>query len=484
MLGKLNNRILLSKFQRHFSSINSGGGKSPIGLTSEYLVSELKNNESPVIKVAGSDIDGILRGKYIEKDKFESACKGGFGFCSVVFGWDSSDVTYDNVTFTGNHTGYPDVNVKLDPNTYRTIPWESKIPFFLLDFYKDDGKPLPICPRQLLKKVIDQCRDAGFEPMMGMEFEWYNYLEDNHSLHAKKFQDLDPMSRGMFGYSTLRTSQYQSFNKALWDVWKFGIPLEGLHTETGPGVFEVAIKFSGALEAADRATLFKSACKEIAHRQGIMASFMAKPNVNLPGCSGHMHQNFNSLDGKKNLFINEKHPNEMSDTFKHFLAGQLMLLPEFLPFYAPTINSYKRLVDGYWAPTTPTWSYDNRTVSIRVIRGGKAMRSEFRVTGSDVNPYIAIAASFAAGLYGVLNKIPLKDQPIQGNSYDYYKKGQVSRLPRTLNESTEALAKSKVAKELLGEDFVNHFVSTRRWEYRQFNNAVHPWEIERYLEII
>ncbi|EFA77660.1 glutamine synthetase type I [Heterostelium album PN500] len=450
----------------------------------DLIVNQVKNSASPMVKVCGSDVDGILRGKYLQKEKFTSSVKKGFGFCSVIFGWDSNDVTYDNVKFTGNHTGYPDITAKVDLSSYRQVPWENNIPFFLIDFYKNSGEPLPICPRNLLKKVIADCRAEQLEPMMGMEFEWYNYAETNKSIQQKNFTKPTPLTPGMFGYSMIRISENSRYMEDLANLKHYGIPLEGLHTETGPGVYEVAIQFSEALEAADRAILFKLSAKEIAAKLGIMASFMAKPSVDLPGCSGHMHQNFATLDKSVNLFIDKDNPDEMSPMFKSFIAGQLELLPEFLPFFAPTINSYKRLVDGYWAPTTPTWSYDNRTVAIRVIKGGKAMRSEFRVTGSDVNPYIAIAASFAAGLYGVKNKLELKSKPVIGNSYDLYKQGLVTRLPRTLSESTELLAKSKIAKEILGEEFVDHFVNTRRWEYRQFNHQVHRWEHERYFEII
>ncbi|EGC38679.1 hypothetical protein DICPUDRAFT_53182 [Dictyostelium purpureum] len=453
----------------------------------DLILNQIKISKSPFVKVAGSDIDGILRGKYLDKSKFESSIEKGLGFCSVIFGWDSGDVAYDNVKFTGNHTGYPDIGAVPDVSTFRIIPWEYNVPFFLMDFVNNDGSPLPVCPRQLLKKVIKKCRDNGYDPVMGMEFEWYNYSENNKTLIEKRFNNLEPLSNGMFGYSLLRTSQNSEFMNSLAELQGFGVPLEGLHTETGPGVYEAAIRFSTALESADRAILFKHSTKEIASLQGILASFMAKPFQHLPGCSGHMHQNLNCIKTNKNLFYNPEDPkgeHGMTEIFKSFLAGQLLLLPEFLPFFAPTINSYKRLVDGYWAPTTPTWGYDNRTVAIRIIKGGKATRSEFRVTGSDVNPYIAIAASFAAGLYGVINKLELKTPPIVGNSYDLYKKGMVTRLPRSLAESTELLSKSSVAREYLGDDFIDHFVETRRWEYRQFNHQVHKWELERYLEII
>jgi glutamine synthetase len=262
----------------------------------------------------------------------------------------------------------------------------------------------------------------------------------------------------------------------------FDVPIEGLHTETGPGVFEAAILYSEALEAADRAVLFKTGVKEIGYRFGILPSFMAKWNTQLPGCSGHLHQTLWDLKGDKNLFYQEKDPHRMSPLFKSYLAGQMECLPEILPFFAPTINSYKRLVEGYWAPTRVTWGIDNRTVAFRVIPGSsKSTRLETRVPGSDVNSYLAVAAALASGLYGVQNKLELKRPPVSGSGYQ---DTSAVRLPRTLQEATDRLSESRVARELFGEAFVDHFVTTRRWEWKQFQDSVTSWELQRYFEII
>jgi glutamine synthetase len=290
------------------------------------------------------------------------------------------------------------------------------------------------------------------------------------------------MTPGMFGYSILRAGQSSGYFAALMDETRaFGIPLEGLHTETGPGVMEAAIAPSSALEAADRAVLFKAATKEIAPRFGVMPSFMAKWSQALPGCSGHVHQSLADAKGK-NVFHEEKAEHKMSKVFRSYLAGQMRCLPEILPFFAPTVNSYKRLVDGYWAPTKVTWGVDNRTTAFRAIpAGAKATRLETRVPGSDVNPYLAIAACLASGLYGVEKGLDLRDAPVVGSAY-LDKKAQ--RLPRNLQEATRRLADSKLARELFGAEFVEHFVATREWEWRQFQDAVTDWETKRYFEII
>lgn len=447
------------------------------------IVRKIADSPAEKIKVAVTDIDGVLRGKYMLKSKFLSALQSGFGFCNVVFGWDSADVCYENSSYTGWQSGYPDATAKIDPKTFREIPWEQNQPFFLADFQDERGRDLAICPRRLLKKIINRVNDAGFHANFGLEFEWFNFRETPQSWAEKQFVNPEPLTPGMFGYSLLRSHYHQDFFSALMDeCLKFGIPIEGLHTETGPGVYEVAIHYSDALEAADRATLFKTSAKQIGQRFGIMPSFIAKWNAKLPGCSGHNHQSLWDIKKSKNLFYDEKDPARMSKVFKSYLAGQMRLLPEILPLFAPTVNSYKRLVDGYWAPTKVTWGVENRTTAFRVIPGSaNSTRLETRVPGSDINPYLAVAACLASGFYGVDNELPLTDKAVVGSAYLVK---DAERLPRNLYDATRRLADSKVANEILGERFVQHFVETRIWEWRQFEDSVTNWELQRYFEII
>ncbi len=449
--------------------------------TKSNALEALRRIDTHKVKVAVTDMDGVLRGKYMHKDKFLSACESGFGFCNVIFGWDCTDLCYDNVSYTGWHTGYPDAQARVDLNSFRRVPWDNDVPFFLGDFEDKQGQALPQCPRSLLRQVIDQGAKQGFLAMMGMEFEWFNFLETPQSLVDKRHVNPQPLSPGMFGYSLLRASRNLPFFNALLDeMAAFRVPIEGLHTETGPGVMEAAILYCDALEAADRAVLFKSSAKEIGARFGIMPTFMARWSNKLPGSSGHLHQSLWS--GGKNAFYDAKDPLFMSATFKSYLAGILHALPEILPMFAPTVNSYKRLVDGYWAPTHVSWGVDNRTVAGRVISGGaKSTRLELRVPGADVNPYLAVAAALAAGLYGVRNKLKLTIPATQGSAYA---ENKTQRLPRTLQEATANMANSKLARELFPPAFVDHFVASRQWEWRQYQDAVTSWELERYFEII
>ncbi|MEJ2904822.1 glutamine synthetase family protein [Pedobacter panaciterrae] len=452
-------------------------------MTTQEILAYVKQHPSGKVKLAVADIDGVLRGKYISAEKFTSLAEGRLGFCDVTFGWDMGDVAYDNVKFTGWHTGYPDALVKLDLSTFRKIPWENDIPFFLGDFVDDDEIPGYTCPRQLLRKVLADTEQSGFSPYFSQEFEWFNFAETPETAHQKGYQNLTPLTPGMFGYSILRSTLKNEYMTDLFDLLcKFGIPIEGLHTETGPGVYEAAIKYAPVLQAADQAVLFKTAVKEIAYKHGVMATFMAKITEHLPGCSGHVHQSLWDKDSKHNLFYDEKDPHKMSELMKSYIAGQLHCLPQILPMIAPTINSYKRLVEGAWAPTTLTWGIDNRTVALRALPcNAKATRLETRVVGSDTNPYLALAACLAAGLYGVKNKMKLEKEATEGNGYRDLSNGV---LPANLYEATQKMKQSTVAKELFGDQFVEHFTLTREWEWKQYAKVVTDWELKRYFEII
>lgn len=447
------------------------------------VLQQLAEQNTEKVKVAITDIDGILRGKMISFEKFASIVEKGFGFCNVVFGWDAADLAYDNSQYTGWHTGYPDATAVIDLNTFRQIPWENDTPFFLADFRDAGGNGLSVCPRSLLKQIIRQANDAGYTPYFSQEFEWFNLVNNAEELYAGKFRDARTITPGMFGYSMQRAAQNHLYFNELFDLLKkFGVPLEGLHTETGPGVYEAAIMYSEILEAADRAVLFKSGVKQIAHNHGIIATFMAKFDEKLPGCSGHVHQSLWNKEKKQNLFYDKKKPGGISTLMENYMAGQLACLPFILPMFAPVVNSYKRLVEGAWAPTTLTWGIDNRTTALRALPGGsQSARLETRVPGSDSNPYLAMAACLAAGLYGIENKLKLKTTATTGNGYADTKNGT---LPKNLWDATQAMKQSPLANKLFGSPFVEHFTATREWEWRQFSKVVTDWELKRYLEII
>jgi glutamine synthetase len=432
------------------------------------------------VKVGVFDIDGILRGKYISKAKFLSALDKGFGFCDVVLGWDSNDQLYDNVSYTGWHTGYPDAPVRILPASCRPLPWEDDGLFFLCEF-TPPGESL--CPRGLLRRVIERARRMGFEPYVGFEYEFFVFNETPESVRAKHYRDLVPLAPGFFGYSVIRNSVHSDFYRQLLETAEtmdFGI--EGLHEETGAGVMEAAITVDAAEAAADKASLFKTFTKVLAERQNRMVTFMAKWSRDWPGQSGHIHISLKSKGGKS-AFYDAKRPHSMSQTMRHFVGGQQKLLPELLAMVAPTINSYSRLIPGFWAPTDATWGVENRTCALRVIPGSeKSQRVEFRIAAADANPYIVLAAALAAGLDGIEKKTE-PGKAIEGNAYAQ-KFPKSMNLPATLWDAAQRLKASKVARDWFGDAFVDHFAATREWEEREFRRHITDWELARYFEII
>jgi glutamine synthetase len=432
-------------------------------------------------KIGAFDVDGVFRGKYVSLDKLASAVRGGLGLCDVVFGWDVGDELYDNAKVTGWHTGYPDARAVVDVSTARVIPWEPDTAAFVLDLVNEDGSPYEPSPRQLLHRIGRRAREMGFLPRFGSEYEYFIFKETPQSLRQKGFRDLEPLTPGMFGYSWLRSSANAGLVHAIIDGCNaFGIPVEGMHTETGPGVYETAVQYDDLERAADASALFKTAVKEICARHGVTACFMAKWNARLPGCSGHLHESLWDLAGGRNAFHDPARPTGASDVLRHYVGGQLAFMPELTALYWPTVNSYKRSVENTWAPTTATWGRENRTCAIRVIGDSpKSMRIEYRQPGADVNPYVAMAASLAAGLWGIEHEVE-PPPPCDGNGYA----ADAAPLPRCLKDAVELLKRSERARELLGEGFVDHFVRTREWEVRQHERAVTTWELERYLEII
>jgi glutamine synthetase len=427
-------------------------------------------------KIGGFDIDGVLRGKYVSIEKLRSALTHGFGFCDVIFGWDMADVLYDSAKVTGWHSGYPDAHAVLDVSTARRIPWEPGVIALLCDFRDASGADHPACPRSLLKRVQARARERGFEVLFGAEFEFFFFRENRDELAAKGYQNLTPLDPGMMGYSWLRTGQDADLVRDILDsLAAHGVDIEGFHTETGPGVYEAAIRYDDVLVAADKAALFKTALKQIAPRHGLSVTFMAKTNARLPGSSGHLHQSL--WRGKVNAFAGKA---GLSPTLRAYLGGQIALMPELTALISPTINSYKRYVPGVWAPLSASWGIDNRTCALRVIdpSDSGAARIECRQAAADINPYIAMATCLGAGLWGIEHDLD-PGQPAVGDAG-----ASGVRLPGTLKEATALLEQSAAAREILGDVFVDHYVMTRKWEVLEFERAVTDWESRRYFEMV
>ena len=432
------------------------------------------------VKLGVFDLDGILRGKYLARDKFFSALADGFGFCDVVLGWDSSDQLYDNVAFTGWHTAYPDAKCRIVPSTCRALPLEGDMLFFLAEFVEPADA---ICPRGLLRRVLARADGLGYGAVASAEYEFFLFDETPHSVREKGFRNLRNVTPGFFGYSVLRASVHAEFYSDLLKLCdEMRMPLEGLHTETGPGVLEAAIVYADALEGADRAALFKTFTKILAQRRGWMATFMAKWSRDWPGQSGHLHVSLKDKAGRS-VFHAAGKPHHMADEMRWFIGGQQTLLPELLAMVAPTVNSYTRLIPGFWAPTDASWGIENRTCALRAIPGSeKSQRVEYRIAAADINPYVALSAALGSGLWGIEHRIE-PDAPIEGNAYARTFPPE-RQLPRSLWDAAQRLKASKAARALFGDAFVDHYAATREWEEREFRKAITDWELARYFEII
>jgi len=437
--------------------------------------------QEPFVRFAVTDIDGVCRGKHLSGEKAAALLQDGGTIASAVFGWDIADTLYEDVSFAGLHTGYPDIGLRLDVSTARQLPWDDRRWILLGEHTRADGSPLEICPRQLLKQVVARAHGMGYSAQIGVEYEWFALQETEASVRHKGFRGLQTATQGMTNYSPFRIDAQHGFVRDLFDFLPaMDIPLEALHTEAGPGNLEAAIRFGDALAASDRAVLFKESVREIGRRHGLLNTFMAKYSPAYAGCGGHLHQSL-WKDGV-NVFFDAPCDHGISATMRHFIAGQLHCMPVLFPLYAPFINSYKRLVENTLAPVKPTWGLDNRNVALRAIpAGASGTRLEMRTPGADANPYLAVAAALASGLYGIAQQLPLRDPAATGANLGAE---NVGRLPRTLQEATEAMDASPLARELLGDNFVTHFVQTRQWEVRQFNEAVTDWELQRYLELV
>ncbi len=432
------------------------------------------------VKVGVFDMDGVMRGKYMSRDKFLSALDTGFGFCDVVLGWDVKDRLYDNVSYTGWHTGYPDVLVRILPSSCRSLPLEDNMLFFLGEFSEEAAS---ICPRATLRRVIDKAKNMGLDIFSGFEYEFFVFNETPHSIREKNYQNIQPMAPSEFGYSMIRNGAeseiYHSILKLAEDM---DFSLEGLHEETGPGVLEAAIAYGDALDSADKAALFKTFIKILLQKQNKMATFMAKWSPDYPGQSGHIHLSLKDHKGKA-LFYDASQADNMSATMRYFVAGQQKLMPELLAMVAPTINSYRRLIPGFWAPTEASVGVDNRTCAIRIIPGSeKSQRLEYRIAAADANPYVILSAMIASGLWGIENKAEI-DSMVTGNAYDQKFPGHL-KLPATLWDAAQRFKKSSVARDYFGDAFVDHFSASREWEEREFRKHISQWELERYFEII
>ncbi len=456
------------------------------------IKSQIKDGKIEFVKIGAPDIEGVFRGKRVSGGYFLNALEDGFAQCDVLFGWDIAENVLPNLKFSNWERGFADIVMRPDLSTFALVPWEENVASCICDLWTEHGEPVIISPRYVLNHVVKRARAMGYAPFSASELEFRFFRETQMSLREKDFgPDLTPLNPGMNCYAISQSSADDHLLGRIARMMRdHGVEIEGYNREHGPGMYEMNIHYADALTASDHTLLFKTGVKEICHQLGFTASFMAKWNDQEDGSSGHAHISLWDRDGSRNLFWDEGAEGHMSTLMRQFLAGMLDKLPEFMAFYAPTINSYKRYVEGTWAPLNTTWGMDNRTCAVRVINNGRrAIRLENRVPGADANFYLVFAATLASGLYGIEHQLELPAR-LDGNAYDEatvanaLERGQIKSLARNLSAATDLLERSEVAREYLGSDFVEHFVATRRWEVKEYDKAVTNWDRRRYLELV
>jgi len=441
-----------------------------------------RHHNVQTVRIGGGDLDGVYRGKRVSADHFLAEAAGGFPQCDVLFGWDIQDEVIGSLPYSNWEIGFGDIVMRPDLSTLAAVPWEEGSAAVVCDFYTEAGEPLPIAPRFVLQRVVRRALDAGFRPVMAAELEVRFFREDQESLRAKNFAGLRPLNPGLNCYSIHHASIDEPIiGRVAQCMNQYGIPVDAYNREHGAGMYEINLRHTDAVRAADQTMLYKSATKEIAAQMGAVPTFMAKLADDIDGCGGHLHQSLWTAKGDQSVFWDEGGDHHISPALGRYIAGILATLPEFMLMYAPNVNSYKRFVPRTWAPTSATWGIDNRTTALRIIASSPgAIRVENRVPGADLNPYLAFAASLAGGLYGI--EKGLEPPPItKGNAYDI---GDAPPLPLSLPEALERFRGSALAREWFGAEFVEQYAAFRRWEVDKHRLAVTDWERRRYFEMV
>src|SRR6266478_1334914 len=409
------------------------------------------------VKIGAPDIEGVYRGKRVAATHFLHSLDEGFGQCDVLFGWDIGEVVLPNLKFSNWERGFADIVMKPDLATFALVPWEEHVASCVCDLWSEHGEPVSISPRYVLQRVAARARAMGYEALAAAELEFRFFRENQVSLRDKDFgPNLTPLNPGFNCYAISQASaDDQLLSRIARMMRDHGVEIEGYNREHGPGMYEMNIHYAPATAGADKTMLFKTGVKEICHQMDYTATFMAKWNDQEDGSSGHSHMSLWDRGLERNLFWDEHADGHMSPTMNHFLAGVLHTMPEFMALYAPTINSYKRYIEGTWAPLNTTWGMDNRTCAVRVINvTRRAIRVENRVPGADANFYLVFAATLASGLYGIEHKLELPER-LDGNAYDEatvakaIERGYIRPLARNLSTATDLLESSEIAREYL-----------------------------------
>ncbi|MEZ5780354.1 MAG: glutamine synthetase family protein [Rhizobiaceae bacterium] len=429
----------------------------------------------------GVDMQGRLFGKRFLASFFADSAHDETHGCNYLLALDIDMEPVPGYKAASWSQGYGDFVLKPDLATLRRVPWLEKTALVICDIQDHHThEDLPHSPRAMLRKQVARLKERGYIGYFASELEFYLIKESYDAVRAKHWQNLVTASPYIGDYQIGITTLEEGVMRRLRnEMHAAGIPIENSKGEWGPGQEEINVRYAEALDMADRHVIMKNGAKEIAHQECQAITFMAKYNYELAGNSSHIHNSLWSADGKTPLFFDKNAKWTLSELGQQWSAGQLKYAKEFTWFLAPYINSYKRFQSGTFAPTKIMWSEDNRTAGFRLCgEGTKAIRMECRIGGADLNPYLAFAALIAAGLAGIDEKLELQ-KPFVG---DAYQAAKLPEIPKTLREATETLTKSKMLKAAFGDDVVEHYVHTARWEQLEYDRRVTDWELHRGFE--
>jgi glutamine synthetase len=446
------------------------------------LETEVAGGEIDTVVAAFTDMQGRLMGKRFQASYFAEGAYEETHACNYLLADDIDMEPVPGYKAASWAKGYGDFVLKPDLSTLCRIPWLQGTALVLCDVLDHHThEDIAHSPRAILKKQIARLSDLKMKAYMASELEFFLFDESYETASSKGYRNLKTAGSYIEDYNILQTTKEEGVMRAIRNgLQGAGIPVENSKGEWGPGQEEINVKYAEALEMADRHVILKNGCKEIAWAQGKAITFMAKWDYGLAGNSAHIHQSLWSQDGKRPLFHDPKGDHGMSELMKHYMAGLLMHADEITYFLAPYINSYKRFQAGTFAPTRAVWSFDNRTAGYRLCgAGGKSVRVECRVGGADLNPYLAFAALLAAGLDGIEKKMEL--EPVfSGDAYDTRRKAR--EIPKTLREALDLMDKSTLLRKAMGDEVIEHYLHTGRWEQFEYDRRITDWEIKRGFE--
>lgn len=448
----------------------------PLGV--EELHALVAGGEIDTVVLAFPDMQGRLQGKRFAARFFlDEVLEHGTEGCNYLLAVDTEMNTVDGYDMSSWDRGYGDFALRPDLDTLRRVPWNEGTAMVIADLAWNDGSPVVAAPRQILRRQLERLAALGHTAQVGTELEFIVFKDTYEQAWDAGYRGLTPANQYNIDYSVLGTGRIEPLLRRIRnEMAGAGLTVESAKGECNPGQHEIAFRYDEALVTCDQHAVYKTGAKEIAAQQGVSITFMAKYNER-EGNSCHIHLSLADQDGRSVMAGAPDDPGGMSETMRHFLAGQLAALRDFSLLYAPGINSYKRFQPGSFAPTAVAWGYDNRTCALRVVGHGGSLRFENRVPGGDVNPHLAVAGMVAAGLYGIEQKLELPE-PCPGNAYT----AEYEHVPTTLREAAELWETSPIAKAAFGDEVVAHYRNMARVELDAFDAAVTDWELRRSFE--